>query len=82
MVAIFVGGGLFGFIGMLLGVPVFAVIYALASEFFAYLLKKKRLSHSTADYKNLDINNPPPARAAVTSSETEEAKTVPQTEKK
>ena len=82
MFAIFVGGGLFGFIGMLLGVPVFAVIYALASEFFAYLLKKKRLSHSTADYKNLDINNPPPARVAVTSSETEEAKTVPQTEKK
>ena len=82
MFAIFVGGGLFGFMGMLLGVPVFAVIYALASEFFAYLLKKKRLSHSTADYKNLDINNPPPARAAVTSSETEEAKTVPQTEKK
>lgn len=81
MFAIFVGGGLFGFIGMLLGVPVFAVIYALASEFFAYLLKKKRLSHSTADYKTLDINNPPPAKAVVTLSETEEAKAVPQTEK-
>lgn len=82
MFAIFVGGGLFGFMGMLLGVPVFAVIYALASEFFAYLLKKKRLSHSTADYKTLDINNPPPARAAVTASETEEAKAVIPTEKK
>ncbi len=82
MFAIFVGGGLFGFMGMLLGVPVFAVIYALASEFFSYLLKKKRLSHSTADYKELDINNPPHARAAVTASETEEAKAVPQTEKK
>lgn len=70
MFAIFVGGGLFGFIGMLLGVPVFAVIYALASEFLAYLLKKKRLSHSTADYKVLDINNPPPARAVVAAEET------------
>lgn len=65
MFAIFVGGGLFGFMGMLLGVPVFAVIYALASEFFAYLLKKKRLSHSTADYKNLDINNPPSEKVHV-----------------
>lgn len=65
MFAIFVGGGLFGFMGMLLGVPVFAVIYALASEFFAYLLKKKRLSHSTADYKTLDINNPPPAKTPI-----------------
>lgn len=64
MFAIFVGGGLFGFMGMILGVPIFAVIYALASEFFSYLLKKKRLSHSTTDYKELDINNPPPARAS------------------
>ena len=76
MFAIFVGGGLFGFIGMLLGVPVFAVIYALASEFFAYLLKKKRLSHSTADYKTLDINNPPPAKAPI--PQTTEDKTTAQ----
>lgn len=81
MFAIFVGGGLFGFIGMLLGVPVFAVIYALASEFFAYLLKKKRLSHSTADYKILDINNPPPAKTAAVSLEKEEVKAVFPTEK-
>lgn len=62
MFAIFVGGGLFGFIGMLLGVPVFAVIYALASEFVAYLLKRKRLSHSTGDYLYLDTNDPPAAK--------------------
>lgn len=61
MFAIFVGGGLFGFAGMLLGVPVFAVVYALFSEFVAYLLKKKRLSHRTSDYNDFDINNPPPA---------------------
>lgn len=61
MFAIFVGGGLFGFAGMLLGVPVFAVVYALFSEFIAYLLKRKKLSHLTADYSEMDINFPPPA---------------------
>ena len=68
MFAIFVGGGLFGFAGMVLGVPVFAVIYALISEFAAYLLKKKRLSHRTEDYRNLDINNPPAATPPVRSN--------------
>ena len=61
MFAIFVGGGLFGFAGMLLGVPAFAVLYALFSEFIANLLKKKRLSHRTRDYHNLDVHNPPAA---------------------
>lgn len=61
MFAIFVGGGLFGFAGMVLGVPVFAVIYALISESVAYLLKRKRLSHRTKDYIEFDINNPPAA---------------------
>lgn len=60
MFAIFVGGGLFGFAGMLLGVPVFAVIYAMFSEFIAYLLKKRKLSHRTVDYNVIDIDNPPP----------------------
>lgn len=72
MFAIFVGGGLFGFAGMLLGVPVFAVIYALFSEFVAYLLKKKRLSHRTSDYNNFDINDPPSAAAAAVHKESEE----------
>ncbi len=63
MFAIFVGGGLFGFAGMLLGVPIFAVVYALFSEFVAYLLKKKKLSHRTSDYNDFDINNPPPSPA-------------------
>ena len=59
MFAIFVGGGLFGFAGMVLGVPVFAVIYALISDSVAYLLKKKRLSHRTKDYIEFDASNPP-----------------------
>ena len=61
MFAIFVGGGLFGFAGMLLGVPVFAVIYALISEMVAFLLKKKRLSHRTKDYIEFDASSPPVA---------------------
>ncbi len=66
MFAIFVGGGLFGFAGMVLGVPVFAVIYALISEIVAFLLKKKRLSHRTKDYIEFDVSSPP---AAVTISQ-------------
>lgn len=61
MFAILVGGGLFGFAGMLLGVPVFAVLYAMFSEFIAHLLKKRKLSHRTVDYNSIDINNPPKA---------------------
>lgn len=71
MFAIFVGGGLFGFAGMLLGVPVFAVVYAMFSDFVAYLLKKKRLSHRTVDYNNIDINNPPPSPIPAAPKETE-----------
>lgn len=59
MFAIFVGGGLFGFAGMLLGVPIFAVIYAMFSEFIAHLLKMRKLSHRTVDYNVIDVNNPP-----------------------
>lgn len=41
LVAIIVSGGLFGFAGMVLGVPLFAVLYALASSFFARRLREK-----------------------------------------
>ena len=59
MFAILVGGGLFGIIGMLLGVPLFAVLYAMFSEFIASLLKKRKLSHRTVDYNSFDLDNPP-----------------------
>ncbi|MDE7063564.1 MAG: AI-2E family transporter [Lachnospiraceae bacterium] len=52
--AIMVGGGLFGFAGMLLGVPTFAVIYYLVSRVVNYLLRKRRLPEDTADYVWLD----------------------------
>lgn len=50
MFSIFVGGGLFGFPGMLLGVPIFAVIYELLSDLVAHILIIKELSPETTDY--------------------------------
>lgn len=50
MFAIIVAGGLFGFAGMLCGVPVFAVIYMLAGELLEKLLKKKKLPVATSAY--------------------------------
>lgn len=41
--AILLGGGLFGFVGMLLGVPVFAVIYYIIQQLLENLLKEKEL---------------------------------------
>lgn len=41
LVAIIVGGGLFGFAGMLLGVPTFAVLYALVREWTNHRLSQK-----------------------------------------
>lgn len=48
--AILTGGGLFGFMGMLLGVPTFAVIYYLIREAVAFILRKRKLPESTRDY--------------------------------
>lgn len=50
LVAISVGGGLFGFGGMLLGVPVFAVIYMIISDMVNRALKQKGQTIRTDDY--------------------------------
>ncbi|MBE7000253.1 MAG: AI-2E family transporter [Clostridia bacterium] len=52
MFAIIVGGGLFGFVGMLVSVPTFAVIYTLTREGIGARLKAKGLSPLTQDYKS------------------------------
>ncbi|MFV0465865.1 MAG: AI-2E family transporter [Lachnospiraceae bacterium] len=52
--AILIGGGMFGFVGMVLGVPVFAVIYSIISEVVTYILKKKKLPSGTSSYIQLD----------------------------
>ena len=48
--AIIAGGGLFGFLGMLLGVPVFSVIYTLVSRAIDQRLIEKNLPTNTNDY--------------------------------
>ncbi len=50
MVAILVGGGLWGVVGMFLGVPVFACIYTGVRSYSAYRLKKKGLPVDAASY--------------------------------
>ena len=58
MFAIIVGAGLFGFWGMLLGVPVFVLIYTAIENAIAKRLKKSDLPVETADYENLDHVDP------------------------
>lgn len=52
--AILIGSGLFGIIGMIAGVPVFAVIYYLIKTGLEYSLRKKNLPTDTKEYENLD----------------------------
>lgn len=50
MFAILVGSGLFGVMGMLLGCPVFAVIYYIIQKTIHFFLEKKKLPVDTAVY--------------------------------
>lgn len=59
MFAIIVGGGLFGFLGMVLGVPVFAIIYYYVGRWINNKLKRKEYPSTTWDYQDFnkyDIN--------------------------
>jgi predicted PurR-regulated permease PerM len=49
MVAIFIGGH-FGFGGMILGVPLFAVLYTVIKDLIEHLLRKKNLPVETSSY--------------------------------
>ena len=51
-------GGLFGFVGMIIAVPAFAVIYRLVSNYICRRLKRKNLSPRTDDYRLLDHIDP------------------------
>lgn len=56
--AILIGGGLFGIPGMIMGVPVFAVIYYIVRNMVNYVLEKKELPKETDEYievKRLNI---------------------------
>ena len=47
-------GGLMGFVGMIIAVPTFAVVYRLVTEFTTWKLGKKALSDSLDSYDRLD----------------------------
>ena len=50
IVSIMLFGGLFGIVGMFLGVPLFAIIYTVTKRIIGYLLKRKGKSSNTRDY--------------------------------
>ena len=54
--AIIVGGGLFGFIGMVAFVPIFAAMYALMSDFLQEKLKAKGLPSDDQSYMTNEIH--------------------------
>ena len=56
--SILIGGGLFGFAGMLMGVPTFAVIYYVVGLIINHLLKKKGLDTQTSNYVNVKSISP------------------------
>ena len=70
MFAILVGGGLFGFVGMLVGVPCFAVIYELSKEGINNMLKRKKLPTAVKLYQGSDKIE------TLTEPETEEIESV------
>ena len=57
MFAIIVGGGLFGFPGMILGVPVFAILYTYISRGVNNRLKEKQMVTSTLMYEDFSKYN-------------------------
>lgn len=56
LIALIVSGGLFGFAGMVLAVPMFALIYSFARSFVENKLRKKKLPVTT-DYYKQDIEH-------------------------
>ncbi len=46
-------GGVWGIVGMLIGVPLFAVIYRIIKDFIEWRLHGKHLQEETSQYKNL-----------------------------
>lgn len=54
MFAILLGNGLFGFIGMIIGVPAFAVIYSIVRGAIEINLEKKGMATRTEEYASKD----------------------------
>jgi hypothetical protein len=47
-------GGLFGVVGMIVGVPIFAIFYAAVRAIVSAMLENKDLPTETAQYENID----------------------------
>ena len=73
MFSIILGGGLFGFWGMLLGVPVFVVIYTALGKLVTKKLVKRELPTDTDEYMNIDHIDPV-TREIIEKEKTEEDK--------
>ena len=58
MFSIILGAGLFSFWGMLLGVPVFVVIYTVINNSIEKKLRRSELPHTTEAYKSIDYIDP------------------------
>ena len=54
LISVLIGGGLFGFPGMALGVPVFAVFYRYADKLMVKSLKRKEKNTRTSYYYSLE----------------------------
>ena len=52
--SILLGGGMFGFVGMVMGVPTFAVFYYLVEMFLNQKLQKKKLPSSSDEFEKVD----------------------------
>ena len=52
--AILLFGGSFGVIGMLFGVPIFAVLYYIIKRVVEHVLRKRQLPEQTKEYIELD----------------------------
>lgn len=55
--AIIIFGGAFGLVGMIIGVPIFAIIYAYMGKKLNKILNKKKLPVETEKYVNIDKLN-------------------------
>lgn len=54
IVAIVVGGGLFGLLGMLIGVPTMALLYYIIGRLVDYVLRRRSLPVKTEEYVSMD----------------------------
>ena len=69
MFAIILGAGLFGFAGMLLGVPVFVVIYTFIKNLVEHKLERSGLPAETAEYMDIGYIDPRTGRGVSWSDE-------------